>query len=225
MHTIKPLFPRIFCVLFVVFVFMTSPVSSQKAPVGFVSLFNGTDFTGWGGNLDFFRVEEGAIVAGTLEREIPHNEFLCTDKRYSDFELRLEVRTSDERVNAGIQIRSDRAPNDPEVIGYQADVGIEPERNIWGGLYDEARRREMLALADQDALAKVYKPGEWVDYRIRAEGRRIQIWINGLRTVDYTEADDAIPGTGIIGLQIHSGGPGEALYRNIFIKELDQPRK
>ena len=63
------------------------------------------------------------------------------------------------------------------------------------------------------------KRDDWNEYRILAVGKRIQLWINGLATVDYTEPDDAIPQRGIIGLQIHGGPPSEAWYKDITIEE------
>ena len=60
------------------------------------------------GNLDYFRIEEGAVVAGNLETKIPRNEFLCTVRRYRDFELTLKVKAVGEGANAGIQFRSER---------------------------------------------------------------------------------------------------------------------
>jgi hypothetical protein len=44
--------------------------------------------------------------------------------------------------------------------------------------------------------------------------------VNGIQTVDYTEADEGIARDGVIGLQIHGGAPAEASYRNIRIKKL-----
>ena len=187
---------------------------------GFVDLFNGKNFDGWEGNQEFFRVESGAIVAGTLEQPIPRNEFLCTTRDYGDFELRLQAKTVGKGANGGVQIRSRRVPNHNEVRGYQADVGILRGQNIWGALYDEARRRKMLAVGDQEKLAKVFKPDGWNDYVIRCEGKEIQTWINGFQTVDYTEQDPEIEQTGIIGLQVHGGAPSEVWYRNLAIREL-----
>ena len=46
----------------------------------FKSIFNEIDFSGWEGNLDYFRIEDGIIKAGTLKEPIPRNEFLCTTK-------------------------------------------------------------------------------------------------------------------------------------------------
>ena len=125
-----------------------------------------------------------------------------------------------ENVNAGVQIRSERVPEHHEMIGYQADLG----QSYWGSLYDESRRNKVLAKADMELLSKVLKKDGWNDYVIRCQGPRIQLWINGLRTVDYTEPDPAIPLTGKIALQIHSGPPAEAWYRKITLKELPRPK-
>ena len=51
-------------------------------------LFDGTTFNGWEGNMDFFRIENGSIVAGRLNKKIPNNEFLCTTSEYENFDLR-----------------------------------------------------------------------------------------------------------------------------------------
>jgi hypothetical protein len=181
-----------------------------------VSLFDGRSLAGWEGNLSLFRVHEGAIVGGTLAERIARNEFLCTQKEYGDFELRLKFKLSGEKPNAGVQIRSRRIPNHHEVIGYQADLGD----GYWGALYDESRRRKVLAAPDKEKLEQVLKRGDWNEYVIRCQGRRIQLWINGQPTVDYTEPDETIEQRGIIGLQIHAGAPSEAWYKDITIREL-----
>ncbi len=36
--------------------------------------------SGWEGNTQYFRLEDGEIVAGSLQDAIPNNEFLCTEK-------------------------------------------------------------------------------------------------------------------------------------------------
>ena len=54
---------------------------------------------------------------------------------------------------------------------------------------------------------------------IRAEGRRIQLWINGVQTADDVE-DDPNRTTGIICVQIHGGPPTEAWYRDITLLDL-----
>lgn len=182
-------------------------------------LFDGQTLQGWEGNLEFFRVQDSAVVAGRLTDKIPRNEFLCTKKKYRDFVLKLKVKTVGKGANAGIQIRSQRIPDHHEVRGYQADVG----EGWWGKLYDESRRNRVLAgptIADAEKYAQAVKLDDWNDYEIRCEGSHIKIWINGYQTVDYVEPDKEIPLEGIIGLQIHSGPATEAWYKDITIREL-----
>lgn len=190
--------------------------AAAGAEEGFEPLFDGKTLDGWEGNLDWFRIEDGAVVAGSLQRRIPHNEFLATEREFDDFELRLEFKLLGEGANAGVQIRSQRVPNSTEMIGYQADLGD----RWWGCLYDESRRRRVIAGPPTAERGKPVRRNDWNEYRIRCEGPRVQLWINGVQTVDFTEPDDQIPRTGRIGLQIHSGPPCEAWYRNIRIKKL-----
>ncbi|MCF7976098.1 MAG: DUF1080 domain-containing protein, partial [Phycisphaerae bacterium] len=186
-----------------------------------VALFDGKTLTGWEGNLEWFRIQDGAIVAGTMDRAIVRNEFLCTQKPYGDFELRLKVKLvgPEASANAGIQIRSQRIPNHHEMIGYQADMG----QQYWGALYDESRRNKVLAGPDREALNQVLKLNDWNDYRIRCQGKHIQLWINGFQTVDYVEPDDTIEQRGVIGLQVHSGPASEAWYKDITIDDSLSP--
>ena len=182
-----------------------------------IHLFDGKTFKGWEGNLKIFRIEQGAIVGGTLKEKIARNEFLCTKKTYKNFILTLEVKLlGGPKANAGIQIRTKRIPNHHEVIGYQADMG----KGWWGSLYDESRRRKVLSAADPTGIDKILKPDEWNRYEIRCEGKRIRLFINGTQTIDYTEPDSKIPLEGVIAVQIHGGPPSEAWYRNIRLTPL-----
>jgi hypothetical protein len=189
--------------------------------VGFTPLFDGQTLTGWEGSQQVFRVEDGAIVAGSRTEKIAHNEFLASLEEFGNFELRLKARLVGKGQNAGMQFRSQRIDNHFEMIGYQCDMGTMQGRPIWGALYDESRRRKFLAEPDVEKLKIVFKPEEFNDVVIRCEGPRIQIWINGLQTVDYTEAENDIPRRGRLGLQIHGGEPAEAAYKDIRIKRLD----
>jgi hypothetical protein len=195
---------------------VASAAEKKASREKFTRLFDGKSLEGWEGNLEIFRIEEGAIVGGTLKKPVPHNDFLCTKKQYGDFELRLKFKLLGPGANAGVQIRSRRVPDHHEVSGYQADLGA----GYWGCLYDESRRNKVLAGPPAAEREKLVKPDDWNQYVIRCQGRRIQLWINGKPTVDYTESDPAIPQKGIIGLQIHGGGPTEAWYKDIEIREL-----
>lgn len=97
-----------------------------------VSLFDGKSFKGWEGDTNkTFRIQDGAIVGGSMNEKIPQNEFLCTTRNYTNFVLTLKFKLLGEGSNAGIQFRTKRIPNHHEVSGYQADMG-DPE--WWGCL-------------------------------------------------------------------------------------------
>ena len=185
-----------------------------------VSLFDGKTFRGWEGDIEkTWRIENGALIGGSLNSTVPHNEFLCTERQFTNFVLRLKWKLAGTQgfVNAGVQVRSQRVPNHFEVSGYQVDLG---DPGWWGCLYDESRRNKVLAQSDMAKLIPVLKRDDWNDYEIRCEGKRVQAWLNGQQTFDYIEADDSIEQWGVIALQIHGGGKAEASYRDIFIREL-----
>ncbi|TWU36659.1 hypothetical protein Q31b_49410 [Novipirellula aureliae] len=184
------------------------------------TLFDGETLAGWEGNAYWFRVENGAIVAGRQEQQIPHNLFLCTTEIFVDFDLRLEAKLVGKAQNAGVQFRSKRIRGESEVAGYQADMGVLNGKSLWGSLYDESRRKKFLARPTPVPSADPMKHGEWNTIRIRCKDDRIQLFINGVQTVDYTETDSNILRYGVIGLQIHGGPAGEAWYRNIRLRSL-----
>src|SRR4051794_16140655 len=98
-------------------------VTALAAPT---PIFDGKTFTGWQGDTEkTWRIEDGALVGGSLAEKVPHNEFLATTKQYGNFELRLKFKLTgtEGQINGGVQIRSQRIANHFEMIGYQADLG------------------------------------------------------------------------------------------------------
>ena len=199
---------------------LTAAASALASRAARRRIFDGKSLAAWEGDLKWFRIVEGAVVAGSLTQPIPQNEFLSSAEKYGDFELRLKVRLINGKGNGGVQFRSVRVANSREMSGYQADMATD----YWGGLYDESRRNRFLGKPDPVALAKVLKPADWNDYVIRCEGLRIRLWLNGMLTVDFTETDPMAEPTGYLGLQIHSGAPSEAWYKDIEIEELHTRR-
>jgi hypothetical protein len=193
---------------------------APKSPTA-TPLFDGKTLAGWQGDTaKTWRVQDGCIVGGTLTEKVPQNEFLATTKSFRNFDLKLKFKLvgTEGFVNSGVQFRSVRIEKPAnEMSGYQADLG---DPTWWGCLYDESRRNKVLAKSDMTAVNGVLKRQEWNDYRVRAEGARIQIWLNGVQTVDYTEAEAGIAQNGQIALQIHGGGKAEAWFKDIEVQEL-----
>ena len=186
-----------------------------EAPEGFTALFDGKTLDGWKGRETLWKVEDGAIVGQTTaENKLKHNDFLYTTKEYSDFELRLKFRLKN--GNSGVQVRS-KVHDDFRVTGYQPDIA---ESRYTGILYEEGGRG-ILADVNPKEIEKVVKKGEWNDYRIVCKGEKIQIFLNGTQTVDYTEKEPKKGATkGIIAFQLHAGPPMLVSFKDIYIKEL-----
>lgn len=150
--------------------------------------------------------------------------------------------------NAGVSFRANRVTNSNEVAGYQADIGhIEPKYiplfsdytpadmtnpfSLWGSLVDENRTDTSrypspkvfpvvyLRIADRSQINKIVKLNDWNEIRIIANGKNIEIRINGITTVKFTETKN-IPSEGYICLQVHSGGPFEIQYKDLKISKL-----
>ncbi len=192
------------------------------APRKVVPLFDGATLAGWETpSPELWKIEDGALTGGDGTTRVPHNDFLCTKGSYGNFILRLKIKlTGDPKtglINSGIQIRTARRPGHFEVSGYQCDYG---EPDWWGAIYDEGRRDKLMAKSDMKALDPVLKRGDWNEYVIRADGPRIQTWINGAQGVDYTEADPGIAPSGIIGIQVHGGGNAKVQVKDVTIEEL-----
>jgi len=138
-----------------------APDQAARKPV---QLFDGRTLQGWEGDTrKMWRVEEGAIVGGSLDETVPRNDFLCTTRAYGNFVLRVKFKLvgTEGFVNAGVQFRSRRL-TDPahEMTGYQADLGAK----YWGSLYDESRRNKTLAEPRPEQLATL-KLNDWTWHR------------------------------------------------------------
>ncbi|MGB1128974.1 MAG: PVC-type heme-binding CxxCH protein, partial [Haloferula sp.] len=185
-----------------------------------VSLFDGKSLDGWQSNEGIWRIEDGAITAGSYDKKFPRNEFICTAKSYANFDLKLKIKCSGDPktglINSGIQIRSARLPNGG-VVGYQIDCGD----GWFGKIYDEHRRALIYPKPiDEKKLKEAIDTFGWNEYRILAEGPRIQVWINGVKASDYTETHPLVPLEGIIAPQIHSGGKVMVQFKDVTIREL-----
>jgi putative membrane-bound dehydrogenase-like protein len=167
--------------------------------------FNGKDLTGWDGNPQLWRVENGEIVGRSPG--IKRNEFFKSHMVADDFRLTVKVKLVPNKENSGIQFRSEALPNG-DVRGYQADVGA----GWWGKLYEE-HGREVLSAKSGEPFVKM---DDWNEYEIVAVGSRIKTFLNGHACVDL----DDPPGArrGIFAFQIHSGGPMEVRFKDLKLE-------
>lgn len=201
-------------------------------------IFNGRDLENWDGDKRFWSVAEGAIRGETSLASMPStNTFLIwRGSVLKDFELKLKVRLRN--GNSGIQYRSHELGR-WSVAGYQMELDNGPGKS--GFLYEE-RGRKFLALigekveidnqqkprvlslfAEKKGLvaSRYYKPQDWNEYRIVAQGNHLQHFINGVQTVDVVDNDaQGRSLEGVLALQIHVGPPMLVEFKDIFLKNL-----
>lgn len=193
--------------------YLASPVQ-QPLPANEETLgewFDGQSLDGWLYDPQYWRVENGEIIASAPDG-IAHNTWAAGPLHFRDFRMIVEVKLVDDAGNSGIQFRSSRAL-DGEVSGLQADIGP----GWWGKLYEEHGR----GLLDDTGAATHIKRGEWNTYEIVAVGDRVLTAINGHAVVDRSDAEFAK--SGIVALQLHSGGPTEVRFRNFRFELSPQP--
>jgi hypothetical protein len=212
-----------------------------------VPLFNGKNLDGWvrrGGNAQYHI--EGDEIVGISTLDTP-NTFLCTAKTYGDFILEYEFK-ADERLNSGVQIRSECHDMPTEALvngrqrkipagrvhGYQIEIDPDvPRARMWSaGIYDEARRGWLFPKGKQQETAfselgrSIFKPDDWNHVRVEAIGDSIKTWLNGAPCADII---DSLTPRGFIALQVHEIGKdskkdgAQVRWRNLVITEFVTP--
>ncbi len=179
--------------------------------------FNGKDLTGWEGLTDkYWSVKDHAIVGNTYPDGLKFNTFLCSKKKYKDFEMKFKVKLTGKgwTGNSGVQIRSHiHNMKTFAVTGPQCDMG----GPYWGSLYGE-NFGGMMKAAPADKVKKVLKESDFNDYSIKCVGKHVTIAVNGETMVD--DDFEKLPAEGIIALQLHGGGPMEVIFKDIHFKDL-----
>lgn len=175
---------------------------------------NGKDLTGWEGRIDeFWSFKHNAII-GVAPQGLKFNTFLCSQKKYRDFELKFQVWLIGDNANSGVQIRSEvEERKNFQVKGPQCDMG----QVYWGSLYGE-HFGGMMKQAPKEVVTKALKKNTFNDYYIKCVGKRVTIKLNGEVTVDGEFPQ--MPDEGIIAWQLHSGGPMAVIFRNIEFTDL-----
>ncbi len=217
------------------------PITGDEA--GFKAIFDGKTLNGWEGDPKYWRAEDGMLVGQvTPDTLLKSNTFIIwRGGAPKDFELKADYRIT-ESGNSGINYRSVVVP-DPvtpanrfAMRGYQADID---GKNVYTGQNYEEKGRLFLAargqlthvlgtrkpivlgsLGDSKELAAFIHP-EWNSYHLIIRGNVLVHILNG-HTMAVTIDDDPVGRKmeGLIGVQVHVGGPMKVEYRNFRLKDL-----
>ena len=174
---------------------------------GWINLFDGQSLFGWSivGKANW-RVEEGAIKVDRGEKS-----FLCTNLKLADCELSIDFRAEAE-TNSGVFLRTQPSPED--VTMDCIELNIAPPANPFptGSLV----QRLKLEPAELDKQLGKFDPAQWHTYRIRMNGDKIAIGLDGKKILEYV--DDSGLRDGHISLQ-HNEGRVE--FKNVRLRPLD----
>ena len=207
---------------------------------GFKPIFDGKTLNGWEGDPKYWRVEDGCLVGEiTPATVIKSNTFIIwRGGEPKDFELKVDYRMKG--GNSGINYRSVVVPdtvtpsNKFAMRGYQAD--IDAGNQYTGQNYEEkgrlflatrgqmtrvvpGRKPIVLATLGED-LQKFINP-EWNSYHLIIKGNVLTHILNGhLMCVVIDDDPTGRKMEGLIGVQVHVGGPMKVEYKNFRLKEL-----
>lgn len=217
------------------------PITGDET--GFKLIFDGKTLDGWDGDPKYWRVDNGTLVGEiTPETVIKSNTFIIwRGGSPKDFELKADYRITS-GGNSGINYRSVVVPdtvtpaNKFAMRGYQAD--IDGGNRYTGQNYEEKGRlflatrgqvthvtgvRKPVVLStigDSDAL-KAFITDDWNSFHLVIRGNVLIHILNGhlmCVVIDDDPVGRALEG--LIGVQVHVGGPMKVEYRNFRIKTL-----
>jgi len=215
-----------------------APKTAADAPAGeagFKEIFDGKTLTGWDGNPEFWKVEDGAIVAQTTkEKPTKGNTFLIWRQgEVDDFELRLSYKMIG--GNSGVQYRSKEMGDKWVIGGPQADFeagdkfsgihyeekgrGIMAERGQRVTVDKDGKKVQGEKIGDPAELGKLVKKEDWNELKIIASGNKTQHYINGQLMSELTDDQESKRKlSGLLALQLHAGPPMKIEFKNIRLK-------
>lgn len=200
------------------------------SPDGFRALFNGDDLTGWvpmqttGQKKDVHLPAAGGwtVQNGELLCSTTRSGWLKLEGQYGDFVLQLEFKLEPD-CNSGVHIR---CPNSGLLSRVGMEIQIIDEHVISARGY---RSRPGQLTGGIYGIAGSGQPpqrpaGEWNAMEIRCEGDKVEVTLNGVRSVsanmnEYPELRSR-PRSGCVGLSNWQGEAKGTAFRNIRIREL-----
>ena len=210
---------------------------ANSCEVGFVSMFNGKDLSGWKGLVgnpikrsqmtydELLKAQEKADatmrqdwkVENGLLTYVGHGyDNICTIGEYGDFEMYVDwaLDPSGKEPDAGIYLRGTPQVQiwDTARVNVGAQVGS-------GGLYNNKKyESKPTSVADN-------KVGIWNSFFIRMKGDKVTVLLNGVKVVDevplenYWDRSQPIFPVEQIELQAHGS---KVYYRDIYIRRLEK---
>jgi len=202
----------------------TNRAASLPENAEFVPMFNGTDFTGWGGAGE--TTQNGYLWRDGMMQSTPTSRNLVTERAYSDYILEFEfLLTLGANNGLGIHYPGE---GDPAYTGMEIQILDGEHEKYAGKLADTQHHGSLYALAP--ALRGYMKPiGEWNFQRVVVNGPEIRVELNGTVILEanlnaLNESHPKHEGAKRRSGKIAFCGHGDIIkVRNLRIAELSRP--
>ena len=177
------------------------------------ALFDGTDLSNWVKvGEERWEIEDGVIHGQGVT---PKYGYLRTQKKYKDFHLFLRFKCLADG-NSGVYFHTDFKPGTVDVSqGRQVEIDRTLGHHT-GGVYGDGRGWQAWPAPEFEPLIR---PNDWNDMLIKVVANRYVTYLNGIQVLDFTnprhDASD-----GYIALQLHSGGLGNMMFKDIRVLDL-----
>ena len=202
--------------LFSSLAFTQIPKSGPKQPnEQWVSLFNGKDLTNWEPvGKEKWTVEDGVIHGQAVTKDYG---YLQTAAHYKDFHLSLRFKCVGDG-NSGVFFHTAFKAGTADVSqGLQFEIDPTIAHHT-GGIYGDGRQWIVWPSPEYEF---VIHANDWNDYLLKVEGNHYVARLNGIVVVDFTDPKPKST-DGTIALQLHAGGKGDMLFKEIFVRDLSQ---
>ena len=211
---------RFFVTYFAILSIGFQVIIAQTAQETWIPLFDGKTLNDWKANESptSFKVENGQIVCGGLRAHLFYVGNV-NKGTFKNFELKAEIKTAND-ANSGIYFHTQFQNDGWPAKGYEVQVMNSPsnsEHKKTGSLY-----------AVRNVYKSLAKDGEWFTMHIIVKGQQVMVYVNGIKTADYTQpvnpARDAsfagrLLSGGMFALQCHDP-KSTVYYKSIAVKIL-----
>jgi hypothetical protein len=184
--------------------------SGRKTSDGWFTLFDGTSLNDWidDAGEGAFSIENGELIAQGGQSVLYYDGAYGT--RFKNFELKARVMTTEGSESRLVFHTRHDAPG-----GYKVQICNDPG-------YENGFRKTGSLYRVRDVYKTVAQDDQWFDLHILVIGNLIQVHVNGVHLVDYSEnvPSEFQPGVLSSGTFAIEAGSGRVAFKDIMVRPL-----
>ena len=176
-------------------------LNQEQLASGWVQLFDGQTLFGWQANSE----ANWTVRKGVIHADAGPPGLLVTTVPFADYELLCDFKLAS-GGNSGIFLRTPVTPENPAEDCYELNI------------CDSHPAFQTASLvARQKGPAGLKVEGDWHTFHVVANGRKLEVKLDGKPVLEFTDETSSPLVAGRIGLQMNGG---EVEFRNVFARPL-----